>query len=202
MPETETDTPRLCFQCLAAYNSGTLHFKWFDASSDPDDLWAAIKEVLSTSPEPGAEEWMLADYEGFGPWRLSEWPTIAHLARVVEGIEEHGIAFAAWVANDESVLTAHDDYEGLNDAFGDAYRGEWESEEAYARDFVSDCGLPDVGFLKTETGPSWQLREEPKWSDVLDQLDSYLDWDAITSAIMQDGWTHEHDGKTYVFISN
>jgi antirestriction protein len=199
---TSTATPRVCFQCLAAYNSGILHFKWFDATSDPDDLWSAIKEVLATSPIPGAEEWMIADYEGFGPWRLSEWETIEHVALVTEGIEEYGEAFAAWVANDESVLRDGDkaaDYSDLEESFRDSYAGTWDSEEEYAREFVSDCGLPGVGFVKVEKGPDWQRREEPRWSETLDELDSILDWDSITRQIMDGCWTHEHDGKVDVF---
>lgn len=197
---TSTETPRVCWQCLAAYNGGRLHFKWFDASSDPDELWEQIREVLRTSPELGAEEWMLADYEGFGPWRPGEWPTIERLARVVEGIEEHGFAFAAWVANDESVLAAHDDYAALEEAFREAYRGTWDSEEEYARDFVGDCGLPDVGYIGVETGRAYGAPLKP-WGEILDQLDPYLDWDAITRSIMEGGWSSiGHDGQVHVFI--
>lgn len=200
---TETETPRVCFQCLAAYNDGRLHFKWFDATGDEDELWEAIREVLRTSPVPGAEEWMIADYEGFGPWRLSENETIAHVARVAEGIEEHGWPFAAWVSNDDSVLRGYDSYHELSEAFGEAYRGEWESEEEYAREFVSDCGLPGVGILTIQgRDPEWARTEAPRWSDTLDQLDSLLDWDKITDSVMESFFTYENGGKTYVFDAN
>ena len=66
-----TDTPRIYVACLASYNAGILHGEWIDAT-DADTIREAIQEMLKRSPTPGAEEWAIHDYEGFGPLRLSE----------------------------------------------------------------------------------------------------------------------------------
>jgi len=58
-------TPRIYVACLAAYNNGKLRGEWIDANQDDDAIFDDIKKILSTSPEPLAEEWAIHDYEGF-----------------------------------------------------------------------------------------------------------------------------------------
>lgn len=36
--------------CLAAYNGGSLHGEWIEASSDVDEMSEAVEEMLATSP--------------------------------------------------------------------------------------------------------------------------------------------------------
>ena len=50
--------------------------------------------MLAASPEPGAEEWAIHDYEGFGEMRLSEWESFERVSAIAAGIAEHGAAFA------------------------------------------------------------------------------------------------------------
>ena len=38
------------------------------------------------SPSPGAEEWAIHDYEGFGPLRLDEFESLENVAKVAAGI--------------------------------------------------------------------------------------------------------------------
>lgn len=54
---------------------------------------------------------------------------------VKPGIVEHGPAFAAWA----DYLGATDD--DLEERFEEAYRGEWESVQAYAQELVDDLGV-------------------------------------------------------------
>ena len=46
--------------------------------------------MLDRSPSGGAEEFAILDFEGFGPWRLGEYESIATWPTVAQGIAEHG----------------------------------------------------------------------------------------------------------------
>lgn len=129
------DTPRVYAACLAAYNEGTLHGEWLDAT-DPDELREGIEDMLRNSPIDGAEEWAFHDYEGFGEYPVSESEGIDELTEIGRCIEEHGLAFAAYVGNIG---------QGANEAgFEDAYCGEWDSETAYAENLMDECyTVPD-----------------------------------------------------------
>jgi antirestriction protein len=130
--------PRVYVACLAAYNNGRLHGEWIDADQSADELHAAVQRMLAASPEPGAEEWAIHDYEGFGELRLSEWESFERVSAIAEGIAEHGDAFSAWLSYDTSR-----DVTDMQ-AFEDAYRGEWDSLRAYAEGFADDIGLYDA----------------------------------------------------------
>lgn len=170
-----TVSPRIYVACLAAYNNGKLHGKWIDAAQDVDDIWAEIKEMLKASPEPGAEEWAVHDYEGFSPWRLSEWPSIEKVAMVAELVEDKGEAVLHWLANDETPLDDATDLHDLEEAFDEAFAGEWESTRAYVYEFIDDVGLPGIGHGATI--PSGPFTE--KQVNIADELSGYLDWDAL-----------------------
>ena len=73
------DTPRIYVACLAAYNGGRLHGEWIDADQSADDIGEAIKQMLSRSPEPCAEEWAIHDHENFQGIELGECPFAAKL---------------------------------------------------------------------------------------------------------------------------
>jgi antirestriction protein len=127
--------PSIYVACLAAYNAGTLHGSWIDADQSAEEISAEVQTMLGASPEPGAEEWAIHDYEGFGPLRLSEWESFERVAAIATGIAEHGSAFAAWLSYDDCR-----DPEDLQ-AFEDAYLGEWDSMHAYAEEWADSTGL-------------------------------------------------------------
>lgn len=131
-------TPRIYVACLAAYNNGILHGAWIDADQPADELHEAVQRMLTASPIPGAEEWAIHDYEGFGELRLSEWESFERVSDIAAGIAEHGDAFSAWLLYDESR-----DPSDVS-AFEDAYRGEWDSLRAYAEDYAESTGMYDV----------------------------------------------------------
>lgn len=131
LPDT---TPRVWIGSLADYNNGQLHGDWVEAAIETDELEAAAQAILASSQEPGAEEWAIFDYEGFGDWRVGEYESLAMAARVARGIAEHGLAFAAWAD------LAGDDPERL-DAFTDAYLGEYDTAEAWADEVMDDLGI-------------------------------------------------------------
>ena len=136
-PES-TSTSRVYVACLAAYNNGILHGEWIDADQSADELHEAVQRMLAASPMPGAEEWAIHDYEGFGPLHLGEWETFERISAIASGISEHGEAFTAWLSYDES----RDPVD--SSAFDDAYLGEWDSLRAYAEDYAEQTGMYDA----------------------------------------------------------
>jgi antirestriction protein len=128
-------SPQVYIASLSDYNAGRLYGRWIDAAQTAEALHAAISEMLAASPTPGAEEWAIHDFEGFGPLRLSEYESIDMVSAVAQGIAEHGPAFAAWAADvgtDQSDELAR---------FEDCFMGHWESVEAYAGNLVDDLGI-------------------------------------------------------------
>ncbi|MGW0019942.1 antirestriction protein ArdA [Rhodococcus sp. NPDC003382] len=91
-----TPGPRIYVASLADYNAGRLHGAWLDAGRDPADLQADIRAMLAAAPEPGAEEYAIHDYEGFGEARIYEHDSLELVSRIARGIAAHGLAFAAW----------------------------------------------------------------------------------------------------------
>jgi antirestriction protein len=149
--------------CLAAYNAGKLHGEWVDAI-DVDELFAGTARVLKSSPEPLAEEWFVADYDGFGdlPSRLGEWPDFVLLAEIGAAIEEHGDAVIAYVGYCEGDLAN----------FEEAYQGEWESEKHYAYEWADEIGL-----FKAPPCRVCGHREDDDGDSIAER---YFDWDSYT----------------------
>jgi antirestriction protein len=128
------ETPRIYVASLSDYIDGRLHGKWVSAAVGHEELEAEVQAMLATSPTGDAEEFAIFDFEGFGPVRLGEYESLHTVATIANGIAEHGSAFAHWAAQ-----VGTSDAEGLN-AFEDAYRGHWESVEAYAENLLDDLG--------------------------------------------------------------
>lgn len=127
--------PRIYAASLSDYNDGRLHGAWIRADQEPDQIAADITAMLQRSPEPSAEEWAIHDYEGFGPMQLSEYEDIGTIARLGQGIAEHGVAFAHWAA-----YVGTSDQDQL-DRFDDHYLGHWPSIEDYSEELLDDLGI-------------------------------------------------------------
>jgi antirestriction protein len=128
-------SPRIWVGSLADYTAGYPHGTWLDATSVPEELAAAVQFMLRNSHEPDAEEYGVFDYDGFGsevPRLLGEYPSLETVAKIAQGIYEHGQAFAAWAA-----YVGPEQTEQL-DRFEDHYLGEWDSLEAYTEDLLRD----------------------------------------------------------------
>jgi antirestriction protein len=130
--------PRVWIASLSDYNAGRLHGAWVHADQELDGIWNGINEVLATSSQPGAEEWAIHDYEGFGPLRLSEYESVERISRLGLGIAEHGEAFAAFAS------FFGIDEEELLSQFEDCYLGQWESAEAYVDDYLESTGIEPI----------------------------------------------------------
>ena len=81
---------RIYVACLAAYNNGHLHGRWIDASQGESHIWEQTRAMLAASPEDGAEEWAIHDYEGFEGAPLSEYASFETVAALADFIEERG----------------------------------------------------------------------------------------------------------------
>lgn len=172
--------PRIYVASLADYNEGRLHGTWIDAAQSEEELGAAAQEMLASSPAPGAEEWAIHDYEGFGPLHLDEFESLEAVAKVAAGIVERGPAFAAWAA----LVGA--DSERLGE-FDDSYMGEYESGKAFAEEMLDDMGVL-----------------EPLMSQLPEHLEGYvkIDHESYFNDLVSGGTIttmEKPDGAIYVF---
>lgn len=72
--------PRIFVASLADHNEGRLHGRWIRADQDPAGIFDEVAEMLDRSPTPGAEEWFIADAEGFGDVRVDSFEDLAVVA--------------------------------------------------------------------------------------------------------------------------
>jgi antirestriction protein len=166
--------PRIYAACLASYNSGRLHGTWIDCDQDPEDIQAEIAAMLAASPTPLAEEYAIHDHEGFEGIRIGEWEDLADLSRHGRALEEHGIAWAIYVGNIGAEFAT-------DESFRDAYRGAWDSCEAFAESLADDSGA---------------------LASVPDEFRGHIDWESYTREMfMGDFWSGEGDGRTHVFAN-
>lgn len=132
------ETPRIYVASLSDYNAGRLHGTWLDADQADEDLAAGVEAMLRASPTPGAEEYAIHDYEGFGPLRIAEDHPLSVVGQIARGIVEHGPAYAHWVN-----LHRDEDHEAFG-RFEEAYRGDYESTEDYAQELIDDLGYERI----------------------------------------------------------
>lgn len=129
-------TIRIYVACLAAYNNGHLHGRWIDAGLGESHIWTETRAMLAASPEDGAEEWAIHDYEGFEGAPISEWQSFESVAVIAEFIEEHeelgGKLLEHYGGDLEDAKTALEHY-----------HGQYESLEDYARQHIEECG-PEI----------------------------------------------------------
>lgn len=177
MTTAYTEVPRIYVASLADYNAGNLHGLWIDL--DPgmthDDVQDQIDMMLHTNGQSIAEEWAIHDYENFDGIKIDEYETIDRIVALADAINEHGPAYAAWVAHDPGYNTDPSDFE-------DAYQGQYESEEAFAESLV----------------------DEDIWGGELipESLKCYLDYEKMARDLfMGDYYSVDHGGSTYIFRS-
>ena len=136
LPELKNPEPnpiRIYVACLAAYNNGSLHGRWIDATLGENHIHMQVKAMLANSPEADAEEWSIHDYEGFEGAPISEWDSFERIADLAEFITEHETLGGK--------LLEHfgGDLDDAKSAF-DNYWGEHTSLEEYARNLTEDVG--------------------------------------------------------------
>ena len=172
--------PRVYVASLSDFNNGLLHGRWLSADVEQDELEMGVKSMLASSPSPGAEEFGIFDYEGFGPLRIDEYTPLGSLSAIACGIAEHGVAYAHWVASGGS--SERTDLLG----FEDAYLGHWENLTSYAENFLDDLGA----FQQIE-------KVAPEYLQAYVKLD--VEGFARDLELAGDIWTSAGDGGVYIF---
>ncbi len=129
---------RIYVACLAAYNNGILHGCWINAHQEPEDIYAAIREMLKASPIEDAEEWAIHDYEGFETAYVREHQSIERVAELAAFIAENG-ELGAKLVNHYSTLGE------AKEALSDYYAGEYSSLADFAQEMTeSSTEIPDA----------------------------------------------------------
>lgn len=134
---TNRGSPRIYVASLSDYNDGRLYGRWIDADQDAESLGEAVVTMLASSTMPGAEEFAIHDYEGFGPVRLHEYESLESVSRIAHGISKHGDAFGHWISLNSSTD------ESTCEGFEDAYLGCFETLEDYAEQLLDDLGYDE-----------------------------------------------------------
>lgn len=195
---TLTTPPRIWIGCLAAYNAGRLHGEWVDAAQDAEDLTAAAKHVIATSPawqlDGHAEEWFLADNEGFGD-TIGEYTPLDEVARIAAALTEHGDPLLAYLSHEDQK-----DDETISQ-FEERYRGEWDSESDFTDNLIDDFGTAKA---ETYLGPRSEYRYAgmpDHHAHLQDVLDKYFDSEAWGRETMQDYYSVSTGHGTYYVFS-
>ncbi|WP_425410011.1 antirestriction protein ArdA [Hyphococcus sp.] len=128
----ESDGPRIYVACLASYNAGILHGRWIDVT-DPEEIRERVAAMLSESPEPGAEEWAIHDYEGFEGAEISEYAGFDQVCDLAAFIGEHGELAGKLVAHFCGDI-------GEARASMEDYAGEYKSLEDFAYELTEQSG--------------------------------------------------------------
>lgn len=164
------DTPHIYVACLAAYNSGTLHGIWSDATQGSERVYKDISNMLAASPVDGAEEFAIHDYSGFGDARLDEYECIENVVRIAQFIEEHG-DLGATLLGEYSIEDAQTFLE-------DRYHGSYDCEVDFAISIFEEC-YSDA---------------------IPDNLVFYFDHEAFSRDLfINDYFSVEAQGRTHVF---
>lgn len=171
--------PRIYVASLSDYNAGRLHGSWLSANVGYEQLSEGVQAMLNSSPTPGAEEFAIFDYEGFGPLRIDEYESLSTVTTIAHGIAEHGPAYAHWAA-----MVGTTDLGEMSE-FEDAYRGHWESVVAYADDLLDDLGADHY------------IEAVPEFLRPYIKLD--VEGFARDLELGGDIWTSDGDGGVYVF---
>ena len=124
--------PSVYVGTYAKYNDGSLCGLWIDLSTfnDYDEFINFCKAIHADEEDP---ELMAQDFEGFPRQWYNEGfmdeDDFDHILEYTKMCDEHG---------DEAIEDYMEFYDDL-DHFDDAYCGEWDSEDDFARSIVEDC---------------------------------------------------------------
>jgi len=132
--------------CLASYNNGFLHGKWFDLDkfSDADELQAAItNEVLESKDNPTTlkygetcEEFAIHDFEAPKGCDIGEYSGLEELMEMNEILSDD---------NGELILALKDHLGGgttleeAKDYLDENHCGEYKSDTDFAEDMAEQC---------------------------------------------------------------
>lgn len=135
--------PRIYVASLADYNAGVLHGRWLKATQQSEQIHEEIQEMLAESTEPGAEDWAIHDYEGFGTVYINEYESIETVHQIANRIQLHGTLYAALLSH----LGTSADFEQADTVMEEQYHGTFESLGEYAEHAYSECCEAELAAL-------------------------------------------------------
>jgi len=160
-------TTRIHVLSLSDYNEGRLIGAWIDTEDQTSDtLYETIQtEVLNKSRSIVAEEWIIADHEGY-PFDASQLSleTIEAI-EVACNISDNREAMLAFLSCFPEYRQSCHCWRSVTDAFEARYQGEHDNDEMFTEDYVHGVGL---------------------LSDASDLLSRYFDWDKFERDLMFD----------------
>lgn len=167
----QNETRRMFVRPLASYVAGDLFGEWIGCDCDAETMRDAIEAVLAQ--RPGAEEWAVHDWEGFGEIKLGEHPDLDTVAEVAEALDEHGEAYEKWYANESRSGAEVDNFQ-------EQYRGTFRTLGDWAEDWMDQTGGLD---------------------DMPKHLRHYFDFDAFGRDAEMGGdiWTAEGGDGIFVY---
>lgn len=129
------------------YSEGSLFGEWFDLSdyTDKDEFYEACRELHKNEHDP---EFMFQDWENIPACLIGEcWLSnkFFELRDAMENLSDtEKEAFWAWLDNSCYDIEKKD-CDDIVEQFNNDYRGEYDSEEAFAEEYVEDCcdNIPD-----------------------------------------------------------
>ena len=134
-----TGNPAVYVGTYHKYNCGSIFGAWLDitAFADYDEFLAVCAYLHRDEADP---EYMAQDFENFP----EEWYTEGFMSRdEFDKIQE----FAELDEDEREAFQAFMDLKCDSDLsvddFREAYQGEWDSEEDFARNIVEECGMLD-----------------------------------------------------------
>ena len=134
-----TGNPAVYVGTYHKYNCGSIFGMWLDLTTfaDYDEFLAVCAYLHRDEADP---EFMAQDYENFP----DEWYTEGFMSRdEFDKIQE----FAELDDDDREAFQAFMDLKCDSDLsvddFREAYQGEWDSEEDFARNIIEECGMLD-----------------------------------------------------------
>jgi antirestriction protein len=164
--------PKIYVACLSSYTSGISYGAWIDATQLAKDIWAQIKQLLANSPMPGAEEFAVHDFQGFGSLHIDEYEGLKQIHEKATFVVEHGqlgAELAAYYGN----------LEEAEEALENHYMGAHESDLDYAIHLFDECYLHNIP----------------------ESIQYYVDYDKFCRDIfIDDYFSIDIDGKTHVFV--
>jgi antirestriction protein len=148
---------KLYCSTYAKYASGNLFGAWLDLEdySDYDDFMEACAELHEDEDDP---EFMFQDHEGFPKWLYSESSLDPAVYEFVELSEDDQKIVDAYVEN----VGYNHDLIYLIEQAQEAYRGEFDSDEDFAEDLITEC------------------------DQIPDHLSGYIDWTKYARDLMMD----------------
>ena len=164
--------------CLASYNSGILHGFWIDLLEveDIEELKECFRYILQTSPEPGAEELAVHDWQDAGPFSgedYPDWEDVLEFSEEMESAELDGNtqAFLMFCAGESS-----GDYRPDYLDFLEAFRGYHETAEDFCQSEFYDNADKETLEIHTrwpfdciDWERAWREKEQDHWiSDWID----------------------------------